>query len=92
MLATVHPIRVMEEARCPSGLRLSAPALSVAVWVDAEHDLRMARGLARDGETYRPHWQRWAVQEQAHFSADRTRDRADVRVWTGTHQAPGDAG
>ena len=42
----------------------------------------MRRGLARDGELYRPHWERWAAQEEALFAADRTRDRADVVVST----------
>ena len=40
--------------------------------------MRFARGIARDGEAYRPHWERWARQEDALFAADRTRDRADV--------------
>lgn len=65
-----------------SAARPGAAALSVTVWVDADPALRMARGIARDGETYRPHWQRWALQEQAHFAADGTRHRADVTVWT----------
>ena len=43
-------------------------------------DLRLARGLARDGEALRDEWLRWAEREQAHFAADRTRERADVLV------------
>lgn len=66
-----------------SAARAVAAALSVTVWVDADPEVRMARGIARDGETYRPHWQRWAVQEQQHFAADATAERADVSVWTG---------
>jgi dephospho-CoA kinase len=51
---------------------------AVGVWVEADREVRFARGIARDGETYRPHWERWARQEDALFAADRTRDRADV--------------
>jgi hypothetical protein len=39
----------------------------VAVWVDAPDASRRRRALARDGETYRPHWTRWAEQEAGHI-------------------------
>ena len=51
---------------------------AVSVWVEADRAVRFARGIDRDGEGYRPHWERWARQEEALFAADRTRDRADV--------------
>ena len=51
---------------------------AVCVWVEASRSVRFARGIHRDGEAYRPHWERWAAQEEALFAADRTRDRADV--------------
>jgi uridine kinase len=57
---------------------------SVCVWVEAEREIRFARGIARDGETYRPHWERWGRQEDALFAADATRDRADVVLDTTT--------
>ncbi|MGN6302439.1 MAG: hypothetical protein ACTHN8_15260 [Angustibacter sp.] len=59
-----------------------AAALTVTVWVDAPEPVRMARGIARDGEAYRPHWERWARQEKAHFAVDATRERADLVVRT----------
>ena len=40
----------------------------------------MRRGIARDGEAFRPHWHRWAAQEDAHYAADNTAERADVRI------------
>ena len=40
----------------------------------------MYKRQERDGEAYRPHWERWASQEAAHFAADGTRNRADLRV------------
>lgn len=60
---------------------------AVRVWVEAPRALRFARGIRRDGETYRPHWERWAAQETALFAADGTRGRADLVVDTG--QDPG---
>ncbi|MFF0910205.1 hypothetical protein ACFWZW_05900 [Microbacterium enclense] len=47
----------------------SAPLGDVTVWVDAPTGVRRRRGLDRDGDTYRPHWDRWAAQEDAHIAA-----------------------
>lgn len=65
---------------CGSGARAAAPYLSLLVWVEAPYGVRMARGIGRDGESFRPHWERWAVQERALFASERTAERADVRV------------
>ena len=48
----------------------SARLASVRVWLESPADSRRARALARDGETYRPHWERWAAQEDAHLAGD----------------------
>lgn len=63
-----------------SGALACAPFLSMLVWIEAPRDERMRRGIERDGEAYRPHWERWARQEAALFTADRTRERADLRL------------
>ncbi len=57
---------------------------AVCVWVEAERAVRFTRGIDRDGEAYRPHWERWARQEEALFAADGTRGRADVVLDTTT--------
>lgn len=56
--------------------------LSALVWVEAEADVRMARGIERDGEAYRPHWERWARQEAELFAREDTREHADLVVHT----------
>jgi uridine kinase len=58
----------------------AAPLLTLAVFVAAEADLRLARGLERDGEALRDEWLRWMEGESRHFAEDGTRERADVRV------------
>jgi uridine kinase len=60
--------------------RACAEHLSVQVWLDAPTAERHRRAMARDGDGYRPHWDRWAAQERAHFAAERTADRADLRL------------
>ncbi len=42
----------------------------VRVWLDSPAASRRNRALARDGETYRPNWERWARQEDLHVSRD----------------------
>lgn len=60
--------------------RLFADALAMTVWVETPPDVRLARGIARDGEELREFWQQWIVGEWAHFAADDTLTRANVVV------------
>jgi uridine kinase len=80
------PLLVVEG--CGASVRPAGGYAAVRVWVEAPPEERMRRGIERDGEAYRPHWERWARQEAALFEADRTRERADVTVWTGPGAAP----
>jgi uridine kinase len=52
------------------------------VWVEASSDLRLARGLERDGEAMRPHWERWRLDEDVLFERYGTRARADTVMST----------
>lgn len=74
------PLLVLEGVG--SGQRAWAARTTVLVWVEAPDDVRLRRGLARDGEEHRAHWQRWMAEEAAHFAAEQTRARADVHVTT----------
>ncbi|WP_345802762.1 hypothetical protein AAIB33_06655 [Microbacterium sp. AZCO] len=42
----------------------------VRVWLESPVVSRKRRALQRDGETYRPHWDRWAEQEERHLARD----------------------
>lgn len=48
----------------------TARLADVRVWVESAEPARKARALARDGDTYRPHWDRWAAQERRHIERD----------------------
>ena len=41
----------------------------VRILVKAPDELRYRRAIARDGDMYRPHWERWAAQEEALLAA-----------------------
>ena len=60
-----------------AGSRAAAPFISLLIWLEAETEERYARAIARDGEVYLDHWDRWAAQEQVTFAREATRDRAD---------------
>jgi hypothetical protein len=76
----LDPPRVLVLEGCGSADRLLAAAASLAVWVEAPATLRLARGLARDGEAMRGQWLRWRQLEDCHFRREGTRARADLLV------------
>lgn len=73
-----------------AGARAAAPYVSLLAWLEAGARTRRRRALARDGDTYRPHWDRWAAQEAALFAADPVRDRAEVVVRTDAPESAAD--
>ena len=72
------PLTVLEGVA--SGAARFADLVTVLVWIEAPHDVRMRRGLDRDGDDFAPHWEQWATDEAVLFARERTRQRADVVV------------
>ncbi|MCC9192362.1 chorismate-binding protein [Arthrobacter sp. zg-Y916] len=70
--------------------RAARQLLDAVVWVDAPEAERRERALARDGDTYAPHWNRWAAQEARWAAADPAQAGADLQVAAGesTGRAP----
>ena len=67
--------------------------VTLRVLVTAPREERLRRGVARDGEALRGHWERWQDVEAAHLGTARTVERADVVVdgLTGRLLSPGGA-
>ncbi len=65
---------------CGSSPRVLDPWTALRVWVEAPADLRVARGLARDGDALEFQWRRWQHTEAAEFAREDTRARADLRI------------
>jgi uridine kinase len=63
-----------------SSRRAATDRLSYAIWVEVPPAVRLARGIERDGEEWRPHWDRWMAEEDAFFAADRPWERVDLVV------------
>jgi adenylate kinase family enzyme len=81
------PLMILEGVTCT---RLAAAKrLAYTIWVEAPEDLRLRRGLERDGTDHRQLWLTWMAEEREFFAADGTRARADLRV-TGDPTLPHD--
>ena len=76
----VEPVDLLVLEGVGSGAAAYDAAITTLVWVEAPRDLRLSRGLARDGETLRPQWLAWMRDEDVLFARERTRERADVLV------------
>ena len=74
----VEPVELLVLEGVGSGGSTTAAHRTVLAWVEAPPALRLARGLARDGEGLREHWGPWQAREQAHFARERTREHATV--------------
>lgn len=56
------------------------PYANLLVYVEASADVRLERGIERDGDHLRDHWIRWLDVEADHFAEHGTREAADVIV------------
>jgi uridine kinase len=57
-----------------------AELVTLLVWVEAPADLRLRRGLERDGAAAEPHWRAWSVDEAALHAKEETEAHADLVV------------
>jgi uridine kinase len=61
-----------------SGASAYDELITTLVWIEADRELRLERGLDRDGEDFAPYWDQWAADEAALHARERTRERADL--------------
>jgi uridine kinase len=76
----VEPCEVLLVEGVGAAPAACADVVTCLVWVDAPSDVRLARGVRRDGTAARGPLLRWRAQEEAMFARERTRQRADVVV------------
>ena len=65
---------------CGSAPRAVDGRAVLRVFVEVPDDVRLERGIARDGEALRAHWLAWMREEAAEFAREGTRERADAVV------------
>lgn len=59
------------------------------VWVEAPRDIRLQRGLSRDGEPARPLWEEWMAAEDSWVASEQPSTQCDFIV-DGTRALAGD--
>jgi uridine kinase len=76
------PMIIVEGVTCTR--RETIGRIVYAAWVEAPAELRLARGMARDSHFAGKEqlWDRWMAEEDEFFTADATRDRADILIDT----------
>lgn len=60
--------------------RANRALAGLGVWVELDEQTRRRRALDRDGDTYRPHWERWAAQERRFVERENPRALADFAI------------
>lgn len=63
-----------------SGARALDDALSLLIWIEAPEELRVRRGVERDGAAVLPRWRAWMRHESEEHERQATRARADLRL------------
>ncbi|WP_344203090.1 ATP-binding protein [Pseudolysinimonas kribbensis] len=74
----VDPARPLVVEGCGALSRAARRLATLGVWVELDAASRRRRALARDGDAYAPHWDRWARQEAAFAAREHPHLHADV--------------
>ena len=54
------------------------PYLAYSIWIDTPAELRLRRGLTRDGDDARADWERWMAEEDAYVAREQPTEHVDV--------------
>ena len=68
---------------CGSGATAYSDYRSLLVWLEAPQELRLRRGVDRDGPEVLPHWLAWMDLERAYFAVNSTKESADIVLSSG---------
>lgn len=77
---TVAPAPIVIIEGVSSGRAEWAEHLSFVVWIETPRELRLARGLERDGPDAVGDWEGWMTGEDSFYARDPVRARADLVI------------
>ena len=63
-----------------SSRQLFRPYLAYSIWVATPREVRVRRGLERDGADAMTHWKRWMEAEDQYIGRERPEERADLVI------------
>lgn len=78
--ATIEPSNVVIIEGVGATRKAWRERLALRIWVDCPRDVRLARGIERDGEELRDFWLDWMRAEDAYVDSERPDEHADVVV------------
>ena len=76
----LEPPAVLIVEGAGAGARRAAAYEHALVWMEEAASVRKKRALDRDGETFAPHWDQWAAQEEAMLAREHTPSRAGLVI------------
>src|SRR4051794_11937032 len=79
-LTTVAPADVVVIEGVGSTRKAWRDLLAMRIWVDTDPDLRLRRGLERDGEELAEFWQDWRIAEDRYVTDEHPQQHADLVV------------
>ena len=62
--------------------------LAYSIWIDCPRDLRLKRGLERDGQKALPQWENWMAAEDKYIADQNPRDHADLVASGASERGP----
>lgn len=77
---TVEPDKVVIIEGVGATRKAWRDQLALSIWVDCPREIRLARGIARDGEELREYWQEWMKAEDEYVESEQPQRYADVVV------------
>jgi uridine kinase len=77
---TVHPADVVVIEGVGATRAAWRDRLTMSIWIETDSDLRLRRGLERDGEELAGFWQGWRVAEDRYVAAEDPAAHADLVV------------
>jgi len=77
---TIEPAPIIIIEGVSSGRSEWSRHLSYVIWIETPPQVRLTRGLERDGADALADWQSWMAAEDGHYARDPTRERADIRI------------
>jgi uridine kinase len=79
-LVEIEPTEFMILEGVTASREAFAPYLSYSIWVEAPADVRLKRGLDRDGPDALEQWQGWMAEEDRYLERERPDERADLVI------------
>jgi uridine kinase len=78
--AEVQPADVVILEGVTSSRAAFRPFLTYSVWIETPPDLRLRRGLERDGDEARRQWESWMAEEERYAETEQPDENADLVV------------